>query len=263
MSNLQKKSRHDKEDDDRLHQIPLDVIEDHQEEPITRSSSMIIHRTCTERVKDAFSSPTTFQKLLVGVLTAIFIIVIVILGAFAYTRHESAASVEDASDPQTRTYYIASEEVLWNYTSDGEINHSSGLPFDDPMELMMVTNSNNTIGKTYIKAVYKEYTDETFTILKERAPEWTHLGILGPVIQASVGDSIVVVFKNNAGFPYSIHAHGVFYKKESEGAAYNNSTVGIVQPGETYTYHWEVPERAGPAANDPSSILWLYHSHNN
>jgi hypothetical protein len=24
---------------------------------------------------------------------------------------------------------------------------------------------------------------------------------------------------------------------------------------------WEVPERAGPGPNDPSSIVWLYHSH--
>ena len=34
-----------------------------------------------------------------------------------------------------------------------------------------------------------------------------------------------------------------------------------VAPGATYTYHWQVPERAGPGSNDPSSIVWLYHSH--
>src|SRR5437879_5387936 len=33
------------------------------------------------------------------------------------------------------------------------------------------------------------------------------------------------------------------------------------QPGETFTYNWSVPERAGPGPADPSSILWMYHSH--
>jgi FtsP/CotA-like multicopper oxidase with cupredoxin domain len=32
-------------------------------------------------------------------------------------------------------------------------------------------------------------------------------------------------------------------------------------PGQMHTYRWEVPERAGPGPADPSSIVWLYHSH--
>lgn len=27
------------------------------------------------------------------------------------------------------------------------------------------------------------------------------------------------------------------------------------------SYTWEVPERAGPGFNDPSSVMWMYHSH--
>jgi FtsP/CotA-like multicopper oxidase with cupredoxin domain len=34
-----------------------------------------------------------------------------------------------------------------------------------------------------------------------------------------------------------------------------------VAPGATFTYVWHVPERAGPGPNDPSSIVWPYHSH--
>jgi len=34
-----------------------------------------------------------------------------------------------------------------------------------------------------------------------------------------------------------------------------------VPPGGTHVYNWRIPERAGPGPNDPSSILWLYHSH--
>ena len=35
----------------------------------------------------------------------------------------------------------------------------------------------------------------------------------------------------------------------------------MVAPGATTTYVWPVPERAGPAAHDQSSVLWMYHSH--
>jgi FtsP/CotA-like multicopper oxidase with cupredoxin domain len=37
----------------------------------------------------------------------------------------------------------------------------------------------------------------------------------------------------------------------------------MVMPGSTFTYQWNVPERAGPGPQDPSSIVWLYHSHVN
>lgn len=64
-----------------------------------------------------------------------------------------------------------------------------------------------------------------------------------------------------------MHPHGVLYQKDSEGADYNDKTSGgdkgdgAVPPGATHTYTWQVPERAGPGPNDPSSVFWLYHSH--
>jgi manganese oxidase len=67
----------------------------------------------------------------------------------------------------------------------------------------------------YRKAIYREYRDATFSKLKPRAPEWEHLGLLGPVLRAEVGDTIRVVFENNAAHPYSMHPHGVLYEKES------------------------------------------------
>ena len=82
-----------------------------------------------------------------------------------------------------------------------------------------------------------------------------------------MGDTIKVVFKNNASYPYSMHPHGVVYAKDSEGADYNDGTTGAdkadggVPPGATHTYVWQIPERAGPGPNDPSSVFWLYHSH--
>lgn len=68
------------------------------------------------------------------------------------------------------------------------------------------------IGRRNKKAVYREYTDSTFTTQKQRSKDEEYLGILGPLIKAEVGDIIEVVFKNLASRQYSIHPHGLFYR---------------------------------------------------
>ena len=169
------------------------------------------------------------------------------------------------AEGKTRTYYIAVDEVEWNYMPMG-IDGMTGKPFDH-MSMMWAEKGKNRIGTTYHKALYHEYTDETFKTLKPRSADWEHLGLLGPVIHAEVGDTIQVFFKNNGKQAYSLHPHGVFYEKSSEGSYYNEGANdpthnGVVDPGGTHTYIWKVPERAGPGPNDPSSVVWLYHSHN-
>jgi hephaestin len=91
--------------------------------------------------------------------------------------------------------------------------------------------------------------------------------MLGPLIRAVVGDTIRVVFRNNGPRPFSMHPHGVFYDKRSEGAPYKDggsaadSVDDRVPPGGTHIYIWPVPERAGPTAHEGSSGFWMYHSH--
>lgn len=161
---------------------------------------------------------------------------------------------------QDRVYYIAADEVVWNYAPSG-MDKITGKP--------LPKNPPTLIGNSYKKAIYREYSDATFTKLKPRPAEWEHLGILGPLIRAEVGDTIKVVFKNNAHHPFSMHPHGVLYLKDSEGAPYADGVPDSqkggdsVAPGTTFTYTWQVPERAGPGPADPSSIVWLYHSHTN
>lgn len=47
-----------------------------------------------------------------------------------------------------------------------------------------------------------------------------------------------------------------------EGAVFKDSyEEGIVQPNQTYIYHWHVLPRAGPGPKDGNSIVWGYHSH--
>jgi FtsP/CotA-like multicopper oxidase with cupredoxin domain len=172
---------------------------------------------------------------------------------------------EAASRGRTRTYYLAADEVRWDYAPLGR-NNITGRPFGEA-ENVFVQQGPDRIGKVYIKALYREYTDASFTHRKPRPPKWQHLGLLGPVIQAEVGDTIVVHFKNQTRFPMSLHPHGVFYAKNSEGAGYNDGTSGraraddAVPPGGRVRQVWKVPPRSGPGPNDPSSVLWMYHSH--
>lgn len=178
-----------------------------------------------------------------------------------------AVSPARAQSGRTHTYYIAADEVAWDYAPSGE-NRITGQPFGD-LENIWMESGPDRIGRVYKKALYREYRDDTFAELKPRSAEWEHLGFLGPLIRAEVGDTIVVVFRNNASFPASVHPHGVLYDKRSEGAPSSDASPAAdrsddaVPTGGTHTYVWPVPERAGPADGDHSSVLWMYHSHTN
>jgi hephaestin len=154
----------------------------------------------------------------------------------------------------TRTYYIAADEVDWNY-APAEMDHMTGKPYDERAQLF-VERGPQRIGRVFKKAVYREYTDASFTTPKPREPKWEHLGIVGPVLRGEAGDTLKVVFKNNAHFPFSMHPHGVLYDQASDGVK------GIL-PGETFTYTWILDPRSAPKSGEPSSKLWLYHSHAN
>jgi FtsP/CotA-like multicopper oxidase with cupredoxin domain len=173
----------------------------------------------------------------------------------------TSAQTGGAAQGKTRTYYVAADDVAWDYAPSG-LNRITGAAFEGDA-VFMAAPSPMGLGRVYKKTIFREYTDSTFQTLKPRAPDWEHLGILGPLIRAEVGDTIEVVFKNNAKHPHSLHPHGVFYDRASEGADYDNGTGQKfeVAPGATRTYTWPVPERAGPSGAEGSSIVWMYHSH--
>jgi manganese oxidase len=188
-------------------------------------------------------------------------------------HHRLDAVPVAATTGQLRTYYIAADEVLWDY-APGDRDEISGKPFTDD-EKVFVENGPTRIGHVYRKSLYRGYTDATFTkriVAPKSCPAGVKpcddtLGMIGPVIRAVVGDTIRVVFKNNTSFPASIHPHGVLYQKDAEGAPYADGTSGqdkaddAVAPGDTFTYNWKVPDRAGPGPMDGSSVMWMYHSH--
>ena len=174
-------------------------------------------------------------------------------------------SGQGAARPMTRTYYVAAEEVEWDFTPSGR-NLISNADWDE-VQRPFVTAGDMHVGHLARKAIYREYTDSTFSTLKPRPAEWEHLGIMGPLLRGVVGDTIRVVFLNRATFPASMHPHGVFYLKDSEGAPYADGTDAAaklddgVTPGAQHIYIWPVPERAGPSHDEGSTAFWMYHSH--
>ncbi|XP_064186262.1 ceruloplasmin isoform X2 [Anguilla rostrata] len=169
---------------------------------------------------------------------------------------------------EVREYFIAAEEVVWDY-GPLEVNKFTGkLLKSDKESQTFFETGNARIGGKYKKAVYVEYTDHTFTKRKDRTPEEEHLGILGPVIRAEEGDTIRVIFRNKATRPYSIQPHGVEYSIKQGGTLYDSIPEGPptpppasqVQPGTAFTYEWVVPKDGGPVEGDADCMTHLYYS---
>lgn len=162
----------------------------------------------------------------------------------------ASPSAEPSSyTPRVRHYYVAAEVVKWNYapSKKNQIHTEDSMsPWSDQL--------------VYDKLRYIEYTDDTFKTKKDQP---AGLGIFGPVIRAVVGDTLKVHLLNRTKQGVNMHPHGVFYDKDNEGAHYAHipGKGQIVRPGESYVYTWNVPERAGPAEQDVSSVAWLYHGH--
>lgn len=159
-----------------------------------------------------------------------------------------ASSDTRAQGPRLREYFLAAEEVTWDYAPSGrEELHGHRLP--EPWRRQT----------KWRKTRYVEYTDNTFSTRKAQ-PAW--LGVLGPILRAEVGDTVVVNFFNRSRRATSVHPHGLRYTKDHEGAHYRPGGAGArVMPGDRFTYTWTVDEESGPTAAEASSKVWWYHSH--
>lgn len=211
------------------------------------------------RIKDAVNRRPVVET------TRAFAATIALLALLAALVAGCGGGAEASGGQRTRTYFIAADEVAWNYAPTGR-DEIEGKPFAG-MAKDFTERGPDRIGTTYRKAIFREYTNASFSRRKPRPPEWQHLGILGPAIRAEVGDTVRVVMKNDTTRPVAFHVHGLFYTKASEGSPYDDGTSGddkgddMVAPGGRRTYVYEVPERSGPGPRDPSSIAWMYHSH--
>lgn len=91
------------------------------------------------------------------------------------------------------------------------------------------THADDRIGGQYKKAVYVEYTDDTFTTKVNRSSNEAHLGFLGPVIRAEVGDEIHVLFKNKV----IEESH-----EEQIASLIEHSPMGLLWVKQTQTNNW-------------------------
>ena len=73
-------------------------------------------------------------------------------------------------------------------------------------------------------------------------------GFPGPTLQAKVGDEVIVHFTNRLDQPTTVHWHGLRVSDEMDG---NPRIQNPVQPGESFTYQFIVPE---------AGTFW-YHPH--
>ncbi|XP_029314616.1 LOW QUALITY PROTEIN: coagulation factor V [Cottoperca gobio] len=155
------------------------------------------------------------------------------------------------SGPKVKTYFIAAEEVEWDYSGYGQRRQDK---------------SQNLRETKFTKVVFKGYMDSSFSTPDIRGEMDEHLGILGPVIKAEVGQSIMVVFRNKASRPYSLHPNGVSYTKNAEGLSYEDRSNywhkydNEVQPNTTFTYIWKINSKVGPMPMDSHCRTWAYYS---
>ncbi|XP_076024217.1 ferroxidase HEPHL1 isoform X2 [Genypterus blacodes] len=163
-----------------------------------------------------------------------------------------------------RVYYVGIVEEQWDYAPSGT-NLLNGKDIaEDEHASAFLENGLHRIGSRYKKAMFRQFTNATYS---QQAPRPPWLGFLGPVLRAEVDDVIVVHLKNFASRNYSMHPHGIFYDKASEGALYPDGTSGLqklddaVPPGGSYTYRWELRPEYAPTEGDANCLTWVYHSH--
>jgi manganese oxidase len=167
-----------------------------------------------------------------GALTVIGLNVDTVVGA----RAAHGATVE---------YWIAAVPVSWNITPNGR----DAIMGEDVSTAQSVVQT----------VVYRRYTPHWRKPAANAAPSSADgLLIPGPLIQARVGDTILVHFKNMDTLrhdAHSMHFHGVHYAPSSDGAYVPgfSGRDADVAPGQTYTYRL--------VAGDDSAGVWPYHDH--
>jgi FtsP/CotA-like multicopper oxidase with cupredoxin domain len=137
----------------------------------------------------------------------------------------------------TREYWIAAVRKPWVIIPNG--HDAIGHGMIDP-----ATTRTEAIGYERFKRGFTE-----------RLPNGS-AGVVGPLIKATVGDRIVIHFRNlDLDAPHSMHFHGVQYRPSSDGAFLPgfSGPDAKVEPGDTYTYRLRAL---------PTSVgAWPYHDH--
>ena len=147
----------------------------------------------------------------------------------------------------TREYWLAAEKVEWNYAP-------SGQNLIDPADGTRACGERHSSIRNIA----------TFSIPMPPTPRrlnspcgWAFSGRSCVPWKAIVSRCISATTPINRS---ASHVHGLQYDEENEGADMKGPGAAV-PPNGTFTYHWEANSDAAPGPADPSSIVWLYHSH--
>ncbi|KAG8521362.1 LOW QUALITY PROTEIN: Coagulation factor VIII, partial [Galemys pyrenaicus] len=157
--------------------------------------------------------------------------------------------------PKTWVHYIAAEEEDWDYAPAAEAHGNRSY------KSLYLDKGPQRIGSKYKKARFVAYTDETFAT---RAAAPLEAGILGPLLHGEVGDSLLIIFKNQASRPYNIHPHGIADVSPLHAGRLPKGVKHLkdlpIQPGEIFKYKWTVTLEDGPTKADPRCLTRYYAS---
>jgi manganese oxidase len=149
------------------------------------------------------------------------------------------------SHGRTVEYWVAAVPLTWNIVPNG---HDAIMGMHIPTTQSVVRT-----------VVYRRYSANWKKPLANASPASADgLLIPGPLIQARVGDTILIHFKNMDTLrhdPHSMHFHGVHYAPTSDGAyvpGFSGRDADVL-PGHSYTYRL--------VAGDDSAGVWPYHDH--
>ncbi|NXS80028.1 FA8 factor, partial [Erpornis zantholeuca] len=157
--------------------------------------------------------------------------------------------------PVTWTYYIAAEEMDWDYAPVKPVS------LDRNMTSLYLEPGPQRIGSKYKKVVFVEYEDATFK--KRKVSNQQDKGILGPVIKGEVGDQFKIVFRNLARRPYNIYPHGLTSVRPYHAmrSSKEKDVKDIpIPPGQSFTYSWSLTTEDGPTQADPRCLTRFYYS---
>jgi manganese oxidase len=145
------------------------------------------------------------------------------------------------ADGATREYWIAAIPLSWDVA---------------PNRRNAIEHEHLEHGKTTMSTVaYRAFTKDFETMIPNEAG---NKGLQGPLIRATVGDRLVIHFRNldsTTSAPHSMHFHGVQYGPGSDGAYVPGfSGPGAnVKAGQEFTYRL--------TAGKDSVGVWPYHDH--
>lgn len=165
---------------------------------------------------------------------------------------------DSATSPVTAGFKSSYKPVIREYWITTEL-----IPKWDmvPMGAPMMTKDEIVPERRYLhKPIRYVRTDPTWKPLP--MPDWQQLA--GPIIRATVGDSVIVHFRNgpDSDLPLSLHTHNFVYNEENEGIWRADRPAdwpdvgtagGAIAPGEEFTYRW--------VAKEKSVGVGPYHSH--